>query len=359
MMGVSLAQNVYDDPYDLAVSDPRFLAAATAAHAGRWSLLDALWWEWHPEDPAPSGSPSPILRLRELQRRVFAADGDAAGDHSVAQAVRELEAEIVAERAAVTEAITAAHADLRSRTAGRQNPDPLYPDPSNADPAVETSAAPAAGAYGTADPATPATEAAAGAVADRTGRRRIRPGVIAALALALVVAAAIGAVLGSLLPTAGPLAAPSPSATATATATPPGNPAVLFAQAQRPQDIPAQLMPATFEADSFRYLGSTGWAEDANLVGRWPFYAARAAGGLICLVAMPEGSGYLSTCAGEAAYPATGLRLSWESADYLAQLPPDFYVEEGMEDMIGDVTVVWGRTGEVTSEMTMRSPAGP
>ncbi|TFB96757.1 hypothetical protein E3O42_16575 [Cryobacterium adonitolivorans] len=122
-----MAQNVYDDPYDQALADPRFLAAATAAHAGRWSLLDALWWEWHPEDPAPSGSPSPIHRLRELQRRVFAADGDAAGDHAVAQVVRELEAEIVAERAAATKAITAAHADLRRRTAGLPHDVPAYP----------------------------------------------------------------------------------------------------------------------------------------------------------------------------------------------------------------------------------------
>lgn len=344
MMGVSLVENVYDDPYDQALADQRFLAAATAAHTGRWSLLDALWWEWHPEDPAPSGSPSPIHRLRELQRRVFAADGDAAGDHAVAQVVRELEAEIVAERSAATDAITAAHADLRRRTADPGQPAPTADGPPHLDPSADPT-------EGTGDSPAPATPAEV--PTGRTARRRLLPSAI--VAAALVAAAVIGAVLGSRLTEA----ASSPAPSASATAETPGNPAALFAQEQRPEDIPAQAMSASFEPDSFRYLGSAGWAEDPNLVGRSPFYAVRASGSLICLVAIPEGSGYLSTCALESEYPSIGLRLSWESADYLAQLPPDFYVEDEMGDMIGDVTVIWGRTGEVTSEMTLRSPTGP
>jgi hypothetical protein len=39
-------------------------------------------------------------RLRALQRRAFAADGDAAGDGEVARAIRELQAEIAAATAA-------------------------------------------------------------------------------------------------------------------------------------------------------------------------------------------------------------------------------------------------------------------
>ena len=348
MMGVSLAENVYDDPYDLARADPLFLASAATAHAGRWSLLDALWWEWHPEEPAPSGTSSPIYRLRALQRRVFAADGDAAGDHSVAQVVRELEAEIVAERAAITEAILAARADLEDRAAGRPQLDPAFGDPT-VDPAGDPAVDPAA------DPDD--AEDAAGSEAAPPARRRLLPALI--LVAALITAAVLGGVLGNRLTVTGLGAAESPPPSAGATAEPVANPAALFAQAQRPQDVPAVAVSAIFEPGSFRYLGSAGGLAEANLVGPSPFYAARAAGSLICLVAIPTGSGYLSTCAVESAYPAAGLRLYWESADFLVDMGPDFIVEEGAADMIGDVSVIWGSTGEVSSQWTLRSPSEP
>jgi hypothetical protein len=347
MMGVSLAENLYDDPYDLAVTDPLFLAAAAAAHTGRWSLLDALWWEWHPEEPAPSGSPSPIFRLRALQRRVFAADGDAAGDHDVSQEVRELEAEIAAERAAITETIVAARADLERRAAVRPHLDPALGDPDGsqdgstaADPGIRPADA----------------EDAAGSSAVRPTRRRLLPALI--LVAALIAADVLGGLLGNRLTVTG-LGAESPPPSAGATIDPLANPAALFAVAQLPKDLPAVAVSAIFEPDSFRYLGSAGWPEDANLAGPSPFYAARAVGNLLCLVAVPEGSGYLSTCAVESAYPAAGLRLYWESADFVAEMGPDFFVEEGAGEMIGDVSVIWGRTGEVSTQLTLRSPTGP
>lgn len=348
MMGVSLAENMFDDPYDLALADPLFRAAAAAAHTGRWSLLDALWWEWHPEEPAPSGTPSPINRLRALQRRAFAADGDAAGDHTVAQVVRELEAEIVAERAAITEAIAAARADLEDRAAGRP---PLAPTLGDAggDPGGDPA--------GDAAVDTAAAEDAAESVAARPARRRLLPALI--LVAALIAAAVLGGVLGNRLTVTGLGAAGSGASSAGATAEPVANPAALFAQAQRPEDIPAEAVSAIFEPDSFRYLGSAGGLAEANLVGPSPFYAARAAGSLICLVAVPTGSGYLSTCAVESTYPAAGLRLYWESADFLVDMGPDFLVEEGAGDMIGDVSVIWGSTGEVSAQWTLRSPTGP
>jgi len=353
MMGVSLAENVYDDPYDLALSDPVFSAAATAAHTGRWSLQDALWWEWHPEEAAPSGTPSPISRLRVLQRRVFAEDGDAAGDHTVAQVVRELEAEIVAERAAITEAIVAARADLERRTADRAQHTLSFGDLD-----LDLSVNPAA------DPADLGSDRANDPDPDRandadpaapSARRRLLPALI--LIAALVAAAVIGGFLGNRLTIVGqgPAASPTPTASAKA----PANPAALFAQAQRPEDIPAAAVSAAFEPESFRYLGSAGWPDEANAIGLSPFYAARAADGLICLVAVPEGSGYLSTCAGESAYPAAGLRLYWESTDFLAQMGPNFFVEEGMEGMIGDVSVAWSQTGEASSGWTLRSLTEP
>jgi len=346
MMGVSLAENEYADPYDLALTDPVFRAAAAAAHTGRWNLLDALWWEWHPEEPAPTGSPSPISRLRALQRRVFAADGDAAGDHAVAEEVRELETEIVAERAAITAAIVAARADLERRTDDRS-----HGGPASGDPAGSTDGSTAGDPV--ADPAP--TADAAGRPAARPGRRRLL--LALALAAALIAAAVLGGVLGTRLTVSGHGPAGSPAASATAE--PPANPAALFAQAQRPEDVPAVAVSAVFEPDSFRYLGSAGGLAEANLVGPSPFYAARTTDGLICLLAVPEGSGYLSTCAAEFAYPATGLRLYWESTDFLVQMGLEFYSQQGDGDMIGDVSATWGPTGEVTSQWAIRSPAEP
>ena len=347
MMGVSLAENEYADPYDLALTDPVFRAAAAAAHTGRWNLLDALWWEWHPEEPAPTGSPSPISRLRALQRRVFAADGDAAGDHAVAEEVRELETEIVAERAAITAAIVAARADLERRTDDRS-----HGGPASGDPAGSTDGSTAGDPV--ADPAP--TADAAGRPAARPGRRRLL--LALALAAALIAAAVLGGVLGNRLTLSGLDAAePTPSASATAEA--PGNPAVLFAQAQRPEDIPAVAVSAVFEPDSFRYLGSAGWLDDANPVGPSPYYAARATGGLTCLVAVPEGGRYLSTCALESAFPSIGLRLYWESTDLPTGMASTVSVPEETSPMLGDVTVIWGRNGEVTSEWALRSPVIP
>ena len=338
-----------DDPYDLALRDPGFQAAAAAAHTGRWRLLDALWWEWHPEEPAPSGSRSPIQRLRELQRRVFAADGDAAGDHSVVQVMRELEVEITTERAAITVAIAAARAHLEHRTAARPAPalPPGFPDvETTVDPAVDPAFAAAAADAGDAH----------GIAAARPARRRHVPTLI--LVAALIAAAVLGGVLGNRLTLSGLDAAePTPSASATAEA--PGNPAVLFAQAQRPEDIPAVAVSAVFEPDSFRYLGSAGWLDDANPVGPSPYYAARATGGLTCLVAVPEGGRYLSTCALESAFPSIGLRLYWESTDLPTGMASTVSVPEETSPMLGDVTVIWGRNGEVTSEWALRSPVIP
>nr|RZI36766.1 hypothetical protein BJQ95_00818 [Cryobacterium sp. SO1] len=262
MMGVSLAENTYDDPYDLAVTDPLFLTAAAAAHTGRWSLLDALWWEWHPEEPAPSGSPSPIFRLRALQRRVYDADGDAAGDLSVAQKVRELEVEIAAERAAITETIAAARADLELRTAARPHLDPALGDP------VGTRAGST-----TAAPAIPPVDAedATGRAAARPTRGRLLLALI--LVAALIVAAVLGGVLGNRLTVTG-LGAESPT---------------------------------------------------------------------------PSAGGYLSTHAVESASPATGPRLYWESPDFLTEMGPALSADDGADDLIGDVSVAWGRTGEATS----------
>ncbi|HAM28115.1 MAG TPA: hypothetical protein DCP11_15845 [Microbacteriaceae bacterium] len=99
-----------DDAYSRARRDPAFLEAVRKAYAGRRDVLNALWWMSHPAEAAPDGTPSPIDQLRDLQHRVFSADGDSAGDPHAILAIRDLEAELSAEREAITAAVQAADA---------------------------------------------------------------------------------------------------------------------------------------------------------------------------------------------------------------------------------------------------------
>ena len=96
-----------DDAYERALRDPPFFEAVRAAHRGSWDVLDALWWASHPDDAAPSGTAAPQARVRDLQRRVFAADADAAGDPAVIGALRALESEIAREAMAIDAAVVA------------------------------------------------------------------------------------------------------------------------------------------------------------------------------------------------------------------------------------------------------------
>ena len=328
-----------DDPHERALTDPDFLSAVTAAHRGRWAVLDALWWWSHPAEAAPSGSPSPAARLSTLQRRLFGADGDAAGDGAVAQAARELEAEIAAERAAIGAALAAA-AGVAPGTSS----------PATGSPRAAPAGGPGAGAAdanagladaGSAEPAEapdPAdpTDPADGnpTPAPTPSRRRLLLG--AGLAGALL----LGAVLGSQVTAANRPGAPAPTAAASSTgsATPSALPVIaaqVFARVQTGQDFPRVPLPAAYDPASFRYLGAAGWRDsDANGVTDSPYYAARGAENLVCLVAVPEGAGYLITCTLEEDFPSTGLRLSWQSTDFLP-------MEQDGRAMVMDITVAW------------------
>ena len=81
------------------------------AYVGRLDVLNALWWKSHPADAAPDGTPSLLNGLRDLQHRVFSANGGSAGDPDAALAIRALEAEISAEREAITAAVVIAQAE--------------------------------------------------------------------------------------------------------------------------------------------------------------------------------------------------------------------------------------------------------
>jgi hypothetical protein len=341
------------DPYERARHDPGFLRAVEATHRGRWPVPDALWWLGHPNDPAPGGTAAPAERVRNLQRRIFAADGDAAGNTAVADALRRLENEIVAERAAIAQAVAAALAGTGPGTEAAR-PDTAAAEPS----ALE------AGADGAAGAALPALEQAPEPVAEGTPARRW------AAAAALVAALLVGAVVGGALNRADRTAAEAPTpATSSATATPPatapgtapaGEPvppllvAEVFDRAQQPADLPAVPLPRAFDTASFRYLGSAGFTDaDGNGVIDSPYYAARGADRMICLVAVPEGSGYLSTCAHEAEYPAAGLRLSWQSTDLLVG------ASDATAPMVLDITVAWLRDSSIETRGSGRSTVAP
>lgn len=336
-----------DDPAsaDPGLADPDFLAAVAAAHTGRWSLPDALWWERHPDEPGPSGRRSPLLELRDLQRRVFSAEGDAAGDAAAARAVRELAAEIAAERAALRAAIGVARQ-------GIERDDGADTVPAESAPAGPADPSAPDDPTGAADPAGPS----AGAPGRRAGRRRLRWAV--GLVLIVVAAGGAGAVLGSGLTRAEAGVAPAPSPSPTAASTASLIMAATFVPEQRPEDIPTVPVADRFQPDSFRYLGSLGWAEDPNAVGSSPYYAART-GDRVCLVAVPDGGGYLATCVFESEFPATGLRLSWESADAGGPAGSEFYAVDAAARTLSDVTVVWGSPDGMSAEMTQRTSIGP
>lgn len=330
-----------DDTNDAELADPGFRAALEKAHAGRWSLSDALWWQRHPDEPGPSGRPSPLGTLRGVQRRVYSAHGDAAGDAAAAQTLRELTNEIASERALLRAAVATARQALER---GDLAPAADASAPGVADWAGEPS-----------DVSAPAASMPAGA----PGRRRLR---WAAAVLVVVTAAGAGVVLGSVLPTAGDGASGAATGASSA-ATPAATPGVAsgfdvaatFVPAQRPEDIPTVDTGPTYDPGSFRYLGAVDWVENPDSVGGSPFYAARSRGGRVCLVAVPEGGGYLATCVIESAFPSEGLRLSWLSEGYVGAMSRPSSDEGADAAALTDVTVVWGSPDGMTTETSGRS----
>jgi len=253
-------------------------------------------------------------RLRALQRRAFSADGDAAGDAEVAAAIRAVQAEIAAGGAEAGETVP-----------GPDGTAAVGPQ----DPAVES---------GPAD------------VAARPHR----------LGWGLAVAALLGAAVG----TGATLAirpgvdggVPGDSATVADTVADGGDEPVLvgqvFERLQTDRDIPLVEMPEAFRPESFRYLGSAGWTDaDEDGITDSPYYAARGPSDVVCLVVVPEGGGYLSTCAPESAYPRAGLRLAWQSTDLHPAVP------DGTSTVL-DISVAWLSNAMVETRGAGR-PAAP
>jgi hypothetical protein len=321
------------DPYRQAQEQPAFLHAVEAAYRGRWRVLDALWWASHPEAPTPEGRRAPLVRLSSLQRRAFAADGDAAGDEAVARAILELDAEITAERAALESALATAAARL--------------------------SGAPVASGDGVSEPGAVGVEPEAAGQAQTPGEGgrangRMR---VAAVIGALAVGAVLGGTLTATLTASGD-AADGAGAASPSDPVPESTGPVLvgriFDRIQTTKDIPLAAMPDEFDADSFRYLGSAGWTDvNTDGVTDSPYYAARGTSGTVCLVVVPADSGYLSTCAIESAYPAAGLRLTWQSKD----LHPNGV--DPADAMVLDITVAWLSDSTVETRGSGRPASEP
>lgn len=278
-----MAPDTRDDAYQRAQRDATFLSALRAAHEGEWDVLDALWWEANPEEPASSGAASPTTRLRDLQRRVFSSDGDAVGDHAITRSMQELEAEIFTEREALHSALASVQSGLRTEF--------VIPDTHPSEPPVD-----------------PMVDLPAPVVPTRRGRRSMFL-VALGITVALLVGLAIGANMNAALVAAAP---PSTASNASEVTTPTPVAALsVFDRAQTPEDIPASAMPKELAFDSFRALGVAAGSADLTVTGN--IYAARNDSNMVCLVVLLADDDYLSTCTLEENFPVTGLRLYWNS----------------------------------------------
>lgn len=289
----------HDDLYERALRDPDFLEAVRTEHAGSWDVLDALWWASHPLDASPSGAAAPLAQVQVLQRRVFAADADAAGDHDVHGELQKLQAEVTREAAAIDAAVLAAHAGTGAALA-------VIREAAGAD---EADAGEPADAAGAGDGFETGLDAPA---PTGTGRRRLL------LAAGLTAAVLLGAIGGSQFSAATLLgAAPTPSATPSAVSTPPPIALTVFQREQIPEDLPAVPLPAEFDSPTVRALGSMG-AVDADPVWTTYYYVARTTSGLVCLIVVPPQTAAISTCTMETDFPSTGLRLYWQAEGVFA-----------------------------------------
>ena len=128
----------------------------------------------------------------------------------------------------------------------------------------------------------------------------------------------------------GPSSSPTPSAAKIAALS-------VFDRPQQPEDIPALILPKTFNLDSFRALN--GDLSGQN--GAATIFSARSSSNMVCLVVLAAGVDYLSTCSTEGEFPAFGLRLWWVST-------LDYEEPDGVPaTLTSDSTAVWKPDGSI------------
>lgn len=305
------------DIYERARHDHAFLHAIRIAHEGRWDALDALWWEAHPGETAPSGIPAPLIELRELQRRLFSAGGDAGGDRSTTETMRELEATIAHERRAIQDAVAQASAGTHRA-----------PYQSDADVTTLFESTDPVGAN------TPTVRDVPPGAQPRTRNLAAVFGIVAALVVGLFAGTQLG---GGTADAASPVTSASPTKTSTPAGALDGAPPAalqVFDRPQVPEDVPQLPMPAALDLLSFRAIGGSPVhsSADSQASQFGAVYAAKSTSGLICLLAVVSDADYLSTCMFERDFPITGMRLYWpgelhssdESGDSVT-IPMDYY----------------------------------
>ncbi|TFC30716.1 hypothetical protein E3O25_03310 [Cryobacterium sp. TMT1-3] len=320
-----MAHAEFDSDYERATNDPSFLEAVRAAYAGTDDVLDVLWWQAHPDQASPSGTAAPAARRRELQRRIFAIDGDAVNNAAAAQQLAQLDDEIRFERAAFERALAI--------VGGESAPRRAEPRVTLDDTETETTTATEA-------------EAEVGDPQPLINRRRLL------VTASLIAAVAIGAVAGAQVTDSGTSAAPIPTATAEPTTT--GTRAPALTRLDLPQataDVPNHPVPEGFVVDSFRLLGAPpGYLAPSESVA---IYAARTTSGMVCLVALGSEIGHLATCVPDSNFPTTGLRLYWLST-------LDYWSDAGVASTTPiNWDAVWKADGSFQSGGTGPEQTGP
>lgn len=250
--------------YDEVADDPRLLEAYRAEWVGSGSAEDALWWHDHPEDAAPSGSPSPFSARAALEHRSYTRDG--AADSSVRDELTRLDREQRASDAAVVAAVARARA---------------------------------------------ATSCAAGdgRVASSRSRRLRMPAVAGVAGLVLGVGLGIaGMMIASGSAPGGGTSRPPANATQVQLATTTPALAQIFAREQNAGDLPRNSRSFAVDPSSFRLVGVFGHDIERPSVDIVSAYLAKSHGD-VCLVVV-RGQQSATSCTRAELFADSGLSAS-------------------------------------------------
>lgn len=309
--------NGTDVTYVQARRDPDFLHRVREAYTGRHDALDALWWLSRPLEAGPSGATSPGTELRDLQRRVFSAEGEAARDDEAALRLRQLKKDLAADRLRIEHAIRAV-----------QSPLVAHIESDGPDGAAIAPGEPQSG--------TPHETL-------RKQHGHFSPRGRSILTIAVAAAAIVGLVLGFGV---GNWFVPAGASWDSFSTSSPSSPAeaptevmAIFDRVRKPSDTPTPHTPETLVRGSFRQLMPFG----DNTA-----YAARSTSNEVCLVVFPASDDYVSSCVTPSDFPRGGLRIAWVVHDWSIER----YASELGELTDSDWNAVWNSDGSLEMRST-------